>query len=223
VTRFLPCTIVVALCAAASSNAQSLADLARQEAARRRTIMEPSHVYTNADLKPATVSGPAEAILGAPTSASTGETTLPPDNGATAIEDAASRRSDFCPDCVRDASGRINRSDAAKREFWRLTGFPNGRSGWEVDHIIPLACGGSDAPSNMQWRTKTEAAAMNRTERESCPRDYEPSVPVVSQPVLVLPGRTCGVNTPREQAMANAIAGGSAPIATGQPCDPSAP
>ncbi len=26
--------------------------------------------------------------------------------------------------------------------------------GWEVDHIRPLACGGADAPSNMQWLTR---------------------------------------------------------------------
>lgn len=26
--------------------------------------------------------------------------------------------------------------------------------GWEVDHIVPLACGGLDDPANMQWLTK---------------------------------------------------------------------
>jgi hypothetical protein len=28
-----------------------------------------------------------------------------------------------------------------------------------VDHIVPLACGGSDAPSNMQWQNVAEAKA----------------------------------------------------------------
>lgn len=26
--------------------------------------------------------------------------------------------------------------------------------GWEVDHVIPLACGGADTPRNMQWLTQ---------------------------------------------------------------------
>ena len=28
--------------------------------------------------------------------------------------------------------------------------------GYEVDHRTPLACGGADSPSNMQWLTKSE-------------------------------------------------------------------
>jgi hypothetical protein len=28
--------------------------------------------------------------------------------------------------------------------------------GYEVDHIVPLACGRPDVPGNMQWRTRTE-------------------------------------------------------------------
>src|SRR5436190_4850088 len=49
-----------------------------------------------------------------------------------------------------DTNGRIQRSEAAKRAFMRQTGYPKGRPGYVVDHIIPLACGGADAPSNMQ-------------------------------------------------------------------------
>ena len=37
---------------------------------------------------------------------------------------------------ARDANGRIVRSEAAKREFMRRTGFPHGRPGYVVDHII---------------------------------------------------------------------------------------
>ena len=37
-----------------------------------------------------------------------------------------------------------------------------------VDHIVPLACGGLDHPSNMQWQTKAEAKAKDRTERIGC-------------------------------------------------------
>lgn len=50
----------------------------------------------------------------------------------------------------------------------RETGFPHGRKGYIVDHVNPLACGGADAPSNMQWQTKAEAAAKDKTERIGC-------------------------------------------------------
>jgi hypothetical protein len=36
--------------------------------------------------------------------------------------------------------------------------------GWVVDHVIALACGGADAPSNMQWQTVAEAKAKDRVE-----------------------------------------------------------
>jgi hypothetical protein len=37
-----------------------------------------------------------------------------------------------------------------------------------VDHIQPLACGGADAPSNMQWQTKAEGKAKDKWERAGC-------------------------------------------------------
>jgi hypothetical protein len=37
-----------------------------------------------------------------------------------------------------------------------------------IDHVNPLACGGADAPSNMQWETAAEAKAKDRTERAGC-------------------------------------------------------
>ena len=42
--------------------------------------------------------------------------------------------------------------------------------GYVVDHIIPLECGGSDTPSNMQWQTVQEAKIKDRTERK-CRRE----------------------------------------------------
>ena len=53
----------------------------------------------------------------------------------------------------RDKRGRIKRNGWAVTEFKRMTGWPNGRPGYEVDHIVPLARGGADKPSNMQWLT----------------------------------------------------------------------
>jgi hypothetical protein len=70
-----------------------------------------------------------------------------------------------CKTCPRDQHGRIQRSQAAKDEFMRQTGYPHGRPGYVVDHIVPLECGGADDPGNMQWQTVAEAKAKDRTER----------------------------------------------------------
>jgi 5-methylcytosine-specific restriction endonuclease McrA len=57
----------------------------------------------------------------------------------------------------RSADGSILRSGAARTAFVRMhpcpsTGLTRGTCpGWQVDHVIPLACGGCDSPSNMQW------------------------------------------------------------------------
>jgi len=68
----------------------------------------------------------------------------------------------------RDSHGRVKRSEAAKADFMRQTGYPHGRPGYVVDHIKPLACGGADAPSNMQWQTIADAKAKDTTERIGC-------------------------------------------------------
>lgn len=68
----------------------------------------------------------------------------------------------------RDRQGRLRRSGEARREFMRLTGHPHGWPGHVIDHRIPLACGGADAPSNMQWQTIAEARAKDRIERRGC-------------------------------------------------------
>jgi len=65
---------------------------------------------------------------------------------------------------ARDARGRIIRSEAAKHEFMQMTGFPHGRPGYVIDHIIALKRGGPDNPSNMQWQTIEEAKAKDRRE-----------------------------------------------------------
>jgi hypothetical protein len=65
---------------------------------------------------------------------------------------------------ARDSNGRIIRSEAAKHEFMRTTGFPHGRPGYVIDHIIALKRGGPDNLSNMQWQTIEEAKAKDRWE-----------------------------------------------------------
>jgi hypothetical protein len=70
-----------------------------------------------------------------------------------------------------DKHGKIHRSKAAKAAFERQspcpsTGKASGRcSGYVVDHVTPLECGGADAPSNMQWQTTADAKAKDKTER----------------------------------------------------------
>jgi hypothetical protein len=71
---------------------------------------------------------------------------------------------------ARDSRGRLERSAKAKDDFMRSTGHPRGWPGHVVDHIVPLACGGADSPSNMQWQTSAEAKAKDKVERKGCGR-----------------------------------------------------
>jgi hypothetical protein len=64
----------------------------------------------------------------------------------------------------RTDTGRILRSKSATRQFKQLTGYPSGRPGYVIDHIIPLKRGGCDSPSNMQWQTIQEARDKDRWE-----------------------------------------------------------
>lgn len=80
----------------------------------------------------------------------------------------SSRKQGSSPTARRDSHGRIKRNEEAKDQFERQTGFPHGRPGYVVDHIRPLACGGADSPSNMQWQTIQAAKAKDKTERKGC-------------------------------------------------------
>jgi hypothetical protein len=58
---------------------------------------------------------------------------------------------------ARDADGSIKRSSYQKALFARMYPCPakgevtSACPGWRIDHVIPMACGGVDAPVNMQW------------------------------------------------------------------------
>ena len=72
------------------------------------------------------------------------------------------------------SEARIKRSQGAKVEFKRERPCPHtGASkgpckGWVIDHIKPLACGGADAASNMQWQTVADGKAKDKWERRGC-------------------------------------------------------
>jgi hypothetical protein len=63
----------------------------------------------------------------------------------------------YCGEPARTADGRIKRSRAVLREFAKVFPCPETLEpvpscpGWAIDHVIPLAVGGCDAPVNLQW------------------------------------------------------------------------
>lgn len=68
-----------------------------------------------------------------------------------------------------DARGHeIHRSAARRNLFIRMTGGP--RKGQVVNHIVPLACGGCDVPSNMEWMSVAEWKGRTGPERTDCGR-----------------------------------------------------
>jgi hypothetical protein len=71
-------------------------------------------------------------------------------------------------------SAREHRSREVTREFQRehpcpSTGGTTGACpGYRKDHVVPLACGGLDAVSNMQWQTIADARAKDAWELKTC-------------------------------------------------------
>lgn len=52
--------------------------------------------------------------------------------------------------------------------FMKASGYPKGRPGYVVDHIIPLCAGGQDDPTNMQWQEKVASYRKDVFERQLC-------------------------------------------------------
>jgi 5-methylcytosine-specific restriction endonuclease McrA len=75
---------------------------------------------------------------------------------------------------ARTYSDRTPRSASAKAAFKRSQRCPStGKAqgacpGYVIDHIVPLACGGQDAPFNMQWQTVKQGREKDKWERKGC-------------------------------------------------------
>jgi hypothetical protein len=74
------------------------------------------------------------------------------------------------------ASAREHRSREVARQFqWQHPCPSTGRAtgacpGYRKDHVVPLACGGPDAVSNLQWQTIRDAKAKDKWETKACAR-----------------------------------------------------
>jgi hypothetical protein len=73
------------------------------------------------------------------------------------------------------ASAKEPRSASVKREFQLThpcpaTGQKSGVCpGYVTDHVVPLACGGSQV-ANLQWQTTRDAKAKDKWETKGCAR-----------------------------------------------------
>jgi hypothetical protein len=70
---------------------------------------------------------------------------------------------------------KIKRSQTARLDFMAQNPCPSGGTrykcpGYIIDHVTPLACGGADDPTNMQWQTVADAKAKDKWERRGCGR-----------------------------------------------------
>src|SRR5947208_4417706 len=60
--------------------------------------------------------------------------------------------------------------------------------GYVIDHVIPLACGGPDAPNNMQWQTIAEGKGQGAC--YSAPRSLSTDAPATSPRIAATIGLT---------------------------------
>jgi hypothetical protein len=72
------------------------------------------------------------------------------------IEALRKQDSRYCGTPAKDLDGSISRSTVVIKQFKQAhpcpaTGKTDACPGWDIDHVIPLACGGCDKVENMQW------------------------------------------------------------------------
>ena len=72
--------------------------------------------------------------------------------------------------CIR-LRHSLQRSTQARRDFMSQSGYLRGRPDYEIDHVVPLACGGPDHPENMQGLSRTEKRAKDAVKRRGFRRN----------------------------------------------------
>jgi hypothetical protein len=56
-------------------------------------------------------------------------------------------------------------------------------TGYVVDRVIPIVCGGEEDPSNMQWQTLAEAKEKNRWDKIGCRKGRKLVLPTESKSI----------------------------------------
>jgi hypothetical protein len=93
---------------------------------------------------------------------------LLPVSATFAGQQGSTSKSDTNSKVATKNSKTYSTSTAAKTQFMRESGYRNGRPGYVVAYRKPLACGGADDVSNLQWLTIAEAKAKDKSERKGC-------------------------------------------------------
>lgn len=70
-----------------------------------------------------------------------------------------------------DAASVIGKDPIQNDTAVPATGSSKGKCpGYVIDHVVSLACGGADAPENMQWQSVSDAKEKDKWERKGCRR-----------------------------------------------------
>lgn len=76
------------------------------------------------------------------------------------------------------------RHTAIAIQFMKLTGYPNGRPGYVIDHIVPLCAGGPDTIANLKWQLKKESYIKDKFERELCAAMKKEGLVIIKKEVV---------------------------------------
>ena len=83
-------------------------------------------------------------------------------------QDGSAAKSDTKSEAAPKNGESYSPGAAAKAQFMRESGYRNGRPGYVVAYRKPLACGGAEDTSNMEWLTVAEAKAKDKAQRKGC-------------------------------------------------------
>ena len=117
------CAATLAVLAGVAASAQTLADVARTEESRRKTIKEPSKVYTNDDLKRDVSGGETPAPASTTKPAATGDTAPSPAGAEAKAPDAAGQKDAPANEPAKDRAYWSDRMKQAQDQLDRSKMF----------------------------------------------------------------------------------------------------